>query len=71
MTSKKMNPATLRDVGRAPNSFCIEALNSSEITEKSCSLQEFRAGVLARKHRVHPALAAIVAPFAFGQEGAR
>lgn len=60
----KPNPAA-RGAGRAGDRFnCLAALNDPQIAQP---LAHFQAAHLARRFRLAPALAAIVAPLVFGE----
>lgn len=69
MNPNMENPAS--GCGGAPKfSHCWQALVKSENKANSPDIQDIRAGWIARKARIPHNLAAIVAPFAFGREGA-
>jgi hypothetical protein len=65
MASHKPNPAARLGAGRAGDRFtCRAALNNPQIAQP---LAHFQAAHLARRFRLAPALAAIVAPLVFGE----
>jgi hypothetical protein len=58
--------------GGAPKSFaCLAAWNSSEANPPSPDLQAFRANFLARRYRLDPTIALVIARIAFATEGGR
>jgi hypothetical protein len=70
MTPNAAIPAALVQSANRGRNYSIIATIDSENTDKPFPLQDFRAGVLARKHGVSRDLAAIAAPLA-SSRGAR
>jgi hypothetical protein len=67
MLENTSNPATSGNVNRALNSSCVAA-DPLEHNQGHLSVQALRAAFVARKARLSPTFAAILAPIFFGLE---